>query len=132
MKFSYTAITKDNKTIKGTMEATNRETVVAALNRQGARPVLVKLEGAKSGTHKWGKSVKLKDLVVFTRQLSTMVSAGVPLTRSLATLQGQTENKYFKEVISGIMKDVEGGIALADAFAKYPNVFSEVYINMVR
>jgi type IV pilus assembly protein PilC len=61
-----------------------------------------------------------------------MISAGVPMTRSLATLQNQSQNKYFKTVIAGISKDVEGGSSLGDAFAKYPNIFSEVYVNMVR
>ncbi|MBI4033636.1 type II secretion system F family protein [Candidatus Saccharibacteria bacterium] len=75
---------------------------------------------------------KLKDLVVFSRELSTMISAGVPLPRSLETLADQAENKYFKEVISAINHDVESGIALGDAMAKHPKAFSEVYINMVR
>lgn len=132
MKFTYTATTKEGKTVHGTMEATSRDAVMAALNRQGAKPILIKLDGAMSGRRKRAKKVKLKELVVFTRQLSTMVSAGVPLPRSLATLQDQTESKYFKSVISTIIKDVEGGIALGDAFAKYPSVFSDVYVNMVR
>ena len=75
--------------------------------------------------------VKKRDLVIFTRELSTMVSAGVPLPRSLGTLADQAENKYFKEVVSGINREIEAGTPLADAMAKYPHVFSEVYINMV-
>jgi type IV pilus assembly protein PilC len=69
---------------------------------------------------------------MFTRQLSTMVSAGVPLVKSLATLQGQTKNKYFKSIIADVGKDIEGGMPLADAFGKHPNVFSDIYVNMVR
>jgi len=61
-----------------------------------------------------------------------MISAGVPLPRGLSTLADQTENKYFKEVVNGINHDVEAGSPLADAMAKYPRVFSDVYINMVR
>src|SRR5438552_982466 len=61
-----------------------------------------------------------------------MISAGVPLPRSLETLANQAENKFFKEVVLSINRDVESGIPLADALAKHPNVFSEVYINMVR
>ena len=79
-----------------------------------------------------GKKVKLKDLVVFTRQLSTMVSAGVPLAKSLAMLQSQSESKYFQTVITAVNKDIEGGQALGDALAKFPNVFSDVYVNMVK
>lgn len=131
MKFNYTATTKDGKTIKGSMESVNRESVVASLTRQGVRPVVVKMEGSNK-TRKRSKKVKTKDVVIFTRQLSTMVSAGVPLTRSLTTLQDQSESKYFKTVIAGVTKDVEGGLSLGEAFEKYPNVFSDVYTNMVK
>jgi type IV pilus assembly protein PilC len=78
------------------------------------------------------KKAKLSDLVIFTRQLSTMISAGVPLARSLATLQTSSESPALRQAISGITKDVEGGTALGDAFAKYPAIFSDVYVNMVR
>jgi type IV pilus assembly protein PilC len=61
-----------------------------------------------------------------------MITAGVPLNRSLATLQDQTADKYFKTVIAGIGKDVEGGMPIGDALAKYPNIFSDVYVNMVK
>lgn len=131
-RFSYSAI-KDNKKIQGSAEAANREAVVALLAREGAKPLLIKEEGEKRGGFKLGgNKVKLKDMVVFTRQLSTMISAGVPLTRSLSTLEVQASSKYFKTVIQGISKDVEGGQPLADSFSKYPNVFSDVYVNMVR
>ncbi|HSX16906.1 MAG TPA: type II secretion system F family protein [Patescibacteria group bacterium] len=133
MRFTYIATTKDNKTAQGTMEAAGREEAVAALTRQGLHPVVIKAGGAAPTTKKrFGDRVKLKDLVIFTRQLSTMVSAGVPLTRALNTLQNQTDNAYFKTVIGGINKDVEGGQPLSDAFAKYPGVFSDVYINMAK
>ncbi|MCA9349168.1 type II secretion system F family protein [Candidatus Saccharibacteria bacterium] len=75
---------------------------------------------------------KLKDKVVFTRQLATMINAGVPLVRSLATLQSQTENQYFQKTVGQITRDVEGGMAFADALAKHPDIFSPIYINMVR
>jgi len=130
MKFNYTA-KRDNKTVQGSAEAVDREALIAMLHRQGLQPLVVKADSAPVKKRR-GKKVKLKELVVFTRQLSTMISAGVPLTRAIATLEGQTESKYFKEVIANIMKDVESGISLGDAFAKYPNVFSDVYVNMVR
>lgn len=133
-KFTYTAVTKEGKTIQGSAESTDKESLIAMLTRQGARPLVIKAETDAAGFAnklKRAKKVKLKDLVVFTRQLSTMISAGVPLTRSLATLQTQTNNKYFKQVVAGITRDIEGGMPLGDAFAKYPNVFSDVYVNMV-
>lgn len=136
MKFSYTAV-KDNKTIHGTAEAANKDALIALINRQGARPLVIKQESGRSGEinldkYLPGKKVKLKDLVIFTRQLSTMISAGVPLTRSLSTLESQASSKRFKTVIASIAKDIEGGISLADAFEKHPNIFNDVYVNMVR
>ncbi|MEK9196498.1 MAG: type II secretion system F family protein [Patescibacteria group bacterium] len=127
--------TKEGKKISGNVEAVNKEEAVATLSRQNVHVLNIK---AGSGAGLLSKlpigkgKVKLKDLVVFTRQLSTMISAGVPLTRSLATMQSQSDNKYFAGIIASISKDVEGGMALADSFAKHPDVFSDVYVNMVR
>jgi type IV pilus assembly protein PilC len=133
MRFNYTATNKAGKTVKGSGEAINKETFVADLTKQGLRPVLVKLDTDVGETKKIkGKRVRLRDLVVFTRQLSTMVSAGVPITRSLSTLQDQTDSKHLKVVIGHVIKDVEGGLSLGEAFEKYPTVFSDVYINMVK
>lgn len=133
MKFVYKAQTKDGRTVSGTFEGPDKEALVAALTRQGAKPILIRL-ASESETLKQAKKgkVKLKELVVFTRQLSTLVSAGVPLPKSLVTLQDQAESKYFKSVIGGISKDVESGVSLGDAFAKYPNVFNEVFVNMIK
>lgn len=133
-KFTYTA-TKDGKTIHGTAEAASKDALLASLRKQGIKPFVVKLEGTTPNfISKFGrtKKVRVKDLAVFTRQLSTMVNAGVPLNHALSTLQEQTRNKYFKTVITNTSKDIEGGMPLADAFGKYPNVFSDVYVNMVR
>ncbi len=135
MRFAYTAISKDGKTINGFGEAVSKEAMIGSLGKQGLHPIIVKADRVKANIFdkfKRAKKVRLKDLVVFTRQLSTMISAGVPLARSLATLQDQSENKYMHTVIAGVTKDVESGIPLADAFAKYPNVFSDVYVNMVK
>lgn len=130
-KYSYTAATKDGKKIEGSVESTSKEALIELLHKQGYRPLVIKEDS--SHKIKFGKGkVRLKDLVVFTRQLSTMISAGVSLTRSLNTLEQQADNKYFKTVIAGINKDVEGGASIGESMAKYPNVFSEVYINMVK
>jgi type IV pilus assembly protein PilC len=74
----------------------------------------------------------MQDLVIFTRQLSTMISAGVPIVRCLTALQNESESEGLCEALRSITKDVEAGKPLADAFAKYPDIFSAVYINMVR
>lgn len=128
--FTYTA-TKNGKTIHGTLDATDKNSVLATLHKQDLQPLVVKLSSSKGGKKHRGH-VKQRDLVIFTRQLSTMISAGVPLTRSLVTLQDQSENKYFKSVISNVTKDVEGGLSIGDALAKHPSVFNDVYVNMVK
>ncbi len=136
MRFSYQATNKEGKAVSGVFEADDREALIAALTRQGLKPVVIKAgaEAAKTNflDSIFKPKVKLRDLVMFTRQLSTLVSAGVPLPRSLSTLQQQAENKYFKEVIGSIGKDISGGTSLGAAFAKFPDVFSPVYINMVK
>jgi type IV pilus assembly protein PilC len=135
MQFVYKATTKEGKTVSGTAEAASRQALLALLHKQGVKPVLVEQDKHKHGSSAlFGpkKKIKLSELVIFTRQLSTMISAGVPLARSLAALQGDTSSPYMNEVLAGITKDVEGGTPLGDAFSKYPRVFSEVYVNMVR
>lgn len=139
MQFTYRAINKEGKTVSGRAEAPNRHDLLTLLTKQGLHPVLI--ETSKGGGKKdalggffskQSEKVKLGDLVIFTRQLSTMISAGVPLARSLSALQAEAENPYMRKVLGGVTKDVESGIPLGDAFAKYPAVFSEVYVNMVR
>jgi type IV pilus assembly protein PilC len=135
MQFTYKATGKDGHVVNGTAEAANRQALLAMLHKQGVHPVLIEAGKGKSkaaSLFSSPKKVKLNDLVVFTRQLSTMISAGVPLARSLSALESDAPNPYMREVLGSITKDVESGIALGDAFAKYPNVFSQVYVNMVR
>lgn len=135
MQFSYKAITKDGKTVSGTAEAASKSALLTLLHKQELHPVLieVKKEGGGLGSFLGpSKKIKLSELVIFTRQLSTMISAGVPLARSLSALQEDAQSPYMKEVLAGVTKDVEGGIPLGDVFAKYPTVFSDVYVNMVR
>lgn len=131
--FSYIALNPEGRKITGSLAATSREAAVKDLRRLGNKPLTVR--ETKSGGLKLSigrrKKVKQRDLVIFTRELSTMTSAGVPLPRGLETLADQTENKYFKQVITDINHSVEGGMPLAEALAKYPRVFSEVYVNMV-
>jgi type IV pilus assembly protein PilC len=135
MQFTYQATNREGKTVSGSADVASKQALLALLHRQGLHPIIVEVGKGKSKTQSlFGpkKKVKLQELVVFTRQLSTMISAGVPLARSLSALQGDSNNPYFREVLAGITKDVESGIPLGDSFSKYPNVFSEVYVNMVR
>lgn len=131
--FTYTATNAEDKPVKGTIEGLNRDSVVESLNSQGLRPSQVTLiTGGKKTGGMFKKKVKLADLVLFTRQLSTMVSAGVPLMRALSTLQAQTNSDRLKDIIGEIVKDVQGGSQLADALEKHTDTFSDIYVNMVR
>ena len=136
MQFTYKAIRADGSNITGSLEATDRSTAVAALSRQGLHPLVVKAAGKNGGGNlnlgNFGKKVKTQDMVIFVRQLSTMISAGVPLARGLSTLQESPSSPYFREVLGKVTRDVENGTQLADAFAKFPGVFDDVFVNMVR
>jgi type IV pilus assembly protein PilC len=131
-KFKYTALTKEGKQVSGVTESVSKEALIESLHRQHLKPLVVGSAKKRGEISFGGKSVKRKELVVFTRQLSTMVSAGVPLNRSLNTLSEQADSKYFKEVIANVSKDVEGGANIGDSIAKYPRIFNDVYVNMVK
>jgi type IV pilus assembly protein PilC len=137
-QFLYIATNSQNQSVSGTIEATDKSSVISTLNRQNLRPISIKEGG---GAAKGGFSldslfgankVKSDDLVMFTRQLSAMVGAGVPLLRAISSLAEHTESPALKKVLGEVIKEVEDGAALGDALAKHPAVFSDVYINMVR
>ncbi|MDB5176675.1 MAG: Type secretion system protein [Candidatus Saccharibacteria bacterium] len=135
-QFRYVATSADaSKTTKGTFEAADEAAVMAALKRQNLRPLSVTLDKqSKSSMGKLfgGGKVKSDDLVIFTRQLSAMVGAGVPLLRSLSSLEQHSESPGLKAILVTVIKDIEGGASLGDSLAKHPNTFSDVYVNMVR
>ena len=77
------------------------------------------------------QSVPLKERMVFARNLSVMIASGLTLSRSISNLVAQTRNKYFKKILAQIFDDVQGGKTLSESLARYPNVFSELFVNMV-
>lgn len=135
-QFKFIAINKQGKTVSGDVDMNDRGSVIAALTKQGLRPVSIQ-SNDKTGLSKLsigrkGKSVKSDDLVIFTRQLSAMVGAGVPLLRALSSLETHAENPALKSVLAAVIKDIEGGSPFADALEKHPKVFNDIYTNMVR
>jgi type IV pilus assembly protein PilC len=137
MLFSYKATKKDGSQSSGTIEAANQTAAIQALARQGMHPLIVKAAAGKGkggalSFGGFGKSVKSNDIVIFTRQLATMVSAGVPLVRALELLQHDPESPYFREVLGNVTKEVKSGQPMSEAFAKYPTIFGDVYVNMVK
>lgn len=136
-KFEYTATGEDQKQHSGILEAADENAARSALVRLRLKPVVIKKVQKKKGEINIkfldkGNKVKPKDLVIFTRQLATMINAGVPLVRSLATMQNQTESSGLKRHLSQISKDVEGGMAFADALEKHSDIFNPIYVNMIR
>ena len=136
MKFNYKALDASGASKTGTIEASSPTAAKQSLRKLGLKPLSISKKGSGSADImaflNKGAKVKPKDLVVFTRQLATMINAGVPLVRSLATMQAQTENPVFKKQLANISKDVESGTAFADALEKYKGTFGPIYINMVR
>ncbi|HRF28246.1 MAG TPA: type II secretion system F family protein [Candidatus Saccharibacteria bacterium] len=135
--FSFTAVGANNKVVNGNIEGTNRDAVYKHLQEQGVRPLSIKETSPPSKSLSIAKlltpgKVKSDHIVVFTRELSAMVSAGVPLLRCLNSLAEHTESAQLKKILGSVIKDVEGGAPLADALEKFPDTFSTVYVNMVR
>lgn len=133
--FKYNAKDQEGKSVTGTIEAVNFASVVAALRSRELIIVSLEEEKTKKGfARSSGKRVKIKleDLVVFSRQLSTMVTAGIPLVQGLDILRDQIEHKDFKGVVRDLGEKIEGGDSLSEALAKHPGVFSHLFVNMVR
>ena len=126
--FTYTARTPQGELKTATIDAATRDDVVAQLRRQ--RLNVVKIDEAPSQKKKFG-SIKGRDIVIFTRQFSTMINAGLPLVQALDILAKQSENPALKEVTKAVVFDVESGHTVADAFRKHPKAFDDLYVNMV-
>jgi type IV pilus assembly protein PilC len=137
-RFSYLASDDQNNVIKGKTELPDRASVINALSKQGLRPISIHQLKAKKASsidfdHLFEPTkVKQDQLVAFTRQLSAMVGAGVPLLRSLSSLEKHSEDPALKKVLAVVVKDVEGGMPLGDAMSKHPTTFNDIYVNMVR
>src|SRR6476619_3395255 len=129
--FTYTARALNGDLRTATIEAPNRDEVVAQLKRQ--RLNVVKIDEAAVAKKKkaGGGKIKMRDIVIFTRQFSTMINAGLPLVQALDILAKQSENPALKEVTKAVVFDVESGHTVADAFRKHPKAFDDLYVNMV-
>ncbi|MCG3134493.1 MAG: Type II secretion system protein F [Planctomycetes bacterium] len=141
--FKYEAKNFGGKTVTGTISGDNQEAAVAELRKRNLIVVSVKPSGGaapKSGglaamvsdANPNRYSPKGDELVVFTRQLSTMVGAGIPLLEALEILAEQAERAGFAAVLDNVVEDIRGGSDLSSGFGKYPRCFSEIYVSMVR
>jgi type IV pilus assembly protein PilC len=127
--FSYTARAANGELKKGRLDVKDRDEVVAQLKRQRLIVVNVAEEGKQKSSI--GGSIGMRDVVIFTRQFSTMINAGLPLVQALDILAKQTDNKALAETTRVVVADVESGNTVADALGKHPKAFTDLYVNMV-
>lgn len=130
LTFSYEA--KDAKTgkkIKAQVQADNEQAAAKLIREQGLTPLNITAE--KAGVGRRFQRIKTKDKVLFSRQLSTLINAGLPLVQSLRQVSHQTTNKAFQTVINQLITDVEAGKSFSDALAKHPMVFNRVFVSLV-
>lgn len=136
--FVWQGKTAQGKALKGEMEASNIEAVYARLRSQRIQPIPARVKEKGTGLDTeikipgFGPRVQPYDVMLFTRQFSTMIDAGLPIVQSLDILAEQTECKPLKSTIRDVRRDVSGGTTLADALEKHPKVFDDLYVNMVR
>lgn len=134
IEYAYTAKDKQsNKVVKGKISADNQMAAANILNSKDLFPIKIVPASSNNllGSISLFNKVKAKDRVIFTRQLATLVKAGLPITQALATAIAQVGDKNFKSTLEKISASVEGGTSLADSFAQYPQIFNHVYVSLV-
>ncbi|MBN1865685.1 type II secretion system F family protein [Candidatus Sumerlaeota bacterium] len=140
-QFAYEALDQGGKMVKGVIDAPNDEIIAERLRDMGFYPLKISQSKVKAGEfdvlalpgirHIFHR-VTFKHITTFTRQLATLIDAGLPILRSLHILQEQVESAIFKEKIAQMAKDIESGTTLSEAFGKHPKQFDSLYVNMVR
>ncbi|MBN1521158.1 MAG: type II secretion system F family protein [Candidatus Aureabacteria bacterium] len=130
-KYIYTVKTGEGRNIQGFMDARNEGEVHEELKKKGLMVISIE-KTKKAPIKKARKKVKIDDMVVFTRQLATMISAGLPLLQALNIQEEQTDNLGFKSVIKEVAGKVEAGASLSEAMNEFPKVFTRLYVSMIR
>jgi len=128
-QYTYTARAVNGELKSATIDAPSRDDVIKQLRQLKLN--VVKIDEGTANRKKRGGSIKMRDVVIFTRQFSTMINAGLPLVQALDILATQSENPALKDVTRQVVFDVESGNTLADAMRKHPRAFSDLYVNMV-
>ncbi|HHY63926.1 MAG TPA: type II secretion system F family protein, partial [Clostridiaceae bacterium] len=132
--FSYECLNKQGQTVKGQLSSDNVNHAVEKLRDMGLSVIDLKevKQKQQSSFFSMQKKVTLGDLSLFSRQLSAMIGAGIPVTRAINTLSKQSENPTLRSALQSIARNVEGGMNLTDAFSAYPHIFSNLYVSMIR
>jgi type IV pilus assembly protein PilC len=129
--FTWEGKTRQGAVQKGEIAAASKEEVIALLRKQNILPINVVAKPKELKLQLFAEKVTDKDVVILTRQLATMIDAGLPLVQCLDILGSQTENKALSKVVGQVRSDVESGATFADALKKHPKVFDNLYVNMV-
>ncbi len=133
--FKYVAKERSGNPVSGSAEAADQKSMIDMLRKQDLIIISVKEDKQKSKNSvllKMGGSIKLGELVLFSRQMATMIDAGIPLVQALEILSEQIENKSFQKIIMEVKKDVAAGASFHDALGKHPRAFSALFVNMVK
>lgn len=134
--FRWQGVSPKGEVLTGEMEAPTRDAVLVRLRSQRIQPVPAKIREKGKGLNKeltlpgFGESIKGRDVVVFTRQLATMIDAGLPIVQCLDVLAQQSPNKKLRKVIRELKEQVEAGSTFTDALRKHPKLFDDLYVNM--
>ena len=128
-QFTYTARAVNGELKQATIDAPNRDEVIKQLRQQKLN--VIKIDEGSAQKKKRMGAIKMRDIVIFTRQFSTMINSGLPLVQALDILANQSENPALKDVTRQVVFDVESGNTVADALRKHPKAFTELYVNMV-
>jgi type IV pilus assembly protein PilC len=125
--FMYTARDAKGELKSATLEAPSREEAISQLKKQRLNVIKIDEQAKK----KKGGKVSMRDIVIFTRQFSTMINSGLPLVQAMTILAEQSENPNLRDITKQVVFDVESGNTVADALRKHPTAFSDLYVNMV-
>lgn len=131
--YRYSAKDKSGRPAVGILPANSEAEAIDLLHKKDLTVISVEeVRPQKAGAAAKDKSVKPDEIVIFSRQLATMIDAGIPLVHALGILAEQIENKNLKDVVIYVCQDIDEGMSFCDALARHPNVFSELFVNMAR
>jgi len=135
-QYLYRAATLDGQTVEGFMDGKDEENIVQSLHQLGYIPIRIISTQERRPRLRLSsflpQRVGVKNLLIFTQELSTLISAGLPLDRSLSILGTLTENERLSETVKDVLKRIEGGNSLAEALGNHPRIFPKLYVNMVK
>ena len=131
--YEYSAKNKHGQTVKGILDAKSEADAAELLHNKELIIISVRESKGRAGVRQAsGKKIKLDDMVIFSRQLSTMIESGITVVYALGILSEQVENKNLRQIVVYVKSDIEAGSSFCDALSKHPKAFSELFINMVR